>query len=71
MRRFRAPDGSARHVAWSLANGWSAAESDDALRDAHDAGADVRACARIFFHLASKGAAAAQRARPDAIRARG
>lgn len=26
----------------------------EALRDAHDAGADVRACARIFFHLASK-----------------
>ena len=43
-----------------------------ALRDAHDAGADVRACARVFFHLAAeRGTAAAPRARPDAIRARG
>jgi DNA polymerase III epsilon subunit-like protein len=42
----------------------------DALRDAHDAGADVRACARIFFHLASKrgGSPARMRANPAQAR---
>ena len=41
----------------------------EALRDAHDAGADVRACARIFFHLASKrDRAASSHAKPEPIR---
>ncbi len=40
------------------------------LRDAHDAGADVLACARIFFHLASTRSGAVPRARPQAIQAR-
>lgn len=41
----------------------------DALHDAHDAGADVLACARIFFHLASTRGGAAAPARPEAVQA--
>lgn len=40
------------------------------LLGAHDAGADVRACARIFFHLALKRSGPAPCARPKAIRVR-